>query len=307
MIALLLMKQIVSLFLMMGCGFILVKTGLLKASDSRILSILSIYLTMPCVIIHSFQIEYTPQIRDGFLLAMLAGFLIHTLLLILIPLLGKLFRMERIEMASLTYSNSGNLIIPLVTAILGEEWVIYASAFLCVQLMFLWTHGQSLVQGKRNPSWKKILTNVNLISVLIGLVLFLGKIRLPVLLKNTMSSFAATIGPISMVMIGMLLASVSWKEVFTRPRIYFISALKMLVIPSILLAFLKFSGLASLAANGKTVLLITLLAVITPSATTITQLAQLYNQNPSYASAINAMTTLLCIGTMPLMVMLYLL
>ena len=47
------------------------------------------------------------------------------------------------------------------------------------------------------------------------------------------------------------------------------------------------------------------LAVITPSATTITQMAQLYDNHAPYASAINVLTTLVCILTMPLMVALY--
>ena len=53
-------------------------------------------------------------------------------------------------------------------------------------------------------------------------------------------------------------------------------------------------------------LLISLMAVITPSATTIVQLAQLYDREPVYASTINVMTTLVSIVTMPLMVMFYL-
>lgn len=66
---------------------------------------------------------------------------------------------------------------------------------------------------------------------------------------------------------------------------------------------------SALGFNGKgwkTILLISLMAVITPSATTIVQLAQLYDQDPVYASTINVMTTLVSIITMPLMVMLYL-
>ena len=56
---------------------------------------------------------------------------------------------------------------------------------------------------------------------------------------------------------------------------------------------------------GQTILLITLLATITPSASTITQMAQVYGKGADYASAINVATTLLCIVTMPLMVMVY--
>ena len=82
--------------------------------------------------------------------------------------------------------------------------------------------------------------------------------------------------------------------------------LEMVVTPLLILLFLKYLPLASMVKDGKTILLISLMAVITPSATTIVQLAQLYDQDPVYASTINVMTTLVSIITMPLMVMLYL-
>ena len=48
-----------------------------------------------------------------------------------------------------------------------------------------------------------------------------------------------------------------------------------------------------------------LLAAITPSAATVTQMAQLYDREADYASAIYVVTTLLCIVTMPVLVGLY--
>ena len=80
----------------------------------------------------------------------------------------------------------------------------------------------------------------------------------------------------------------------------------MVVTPLIILLLLKYLPVESLVKDGKTILLISLMAVITPSATTVVQLAQLYDQDPVYASTINVMTTLVSIITMPLMVMFYL-
>lgn len=52
-------------------------------------------------------------------------------------------------------------------------------------------------------------------------------------------------------------------------------------------------------------MLIVFLAIITPSASTVTQMCQVYGNDSQYASAINVVTTLLAIITMPLMVMLF--
>ena len=221
-------------------------------------------------------------------------------------IIGKPLKLSVVEKESIIYSNSGNLVIPLVTVVLGEKWVIYASAFLSVQMILMWTHGQSLMEAKAGINWKKILCNINLIAIILGIVLFFTQIRLPVILGNTMSQISATLGPVCMIMLGMTMTEVKWKDIFSHSRIYLITILKMVVTPLLILLFLKYLPLASMVKDGKTILLISLMAVITPSATTIVQLAQLYDQDPVYASTINVMTTLVSIITMPLMVMLYL-
>ena len=138
-IALLLMQQIAVLFLIMGLGFLIVKLGIVETEDSRVLSMVTIYLVLPCVTIHAFQIEYSRSIRNGFLLAVAAAILIHIFLLVFVQIIGKPLKLSVVEKESIIYSNSGNLVIPLVTVVLGEKWVIYASAFLSVQMILMWT------------------------------------------------------------------------------------------------------------------------------------------------------------------------
>lgn len=303
--ALILLRQIISLFLIMGCGFLLVRLKLLKGSDSRALSVMSIYLIVPCVIIKSFQIELTEEVRNGFLMAVAAAVLVHFCLLGLSFLFRRALRLTGVERASALYSNAGNLIIPLVTAMLGEEWIIYASAFICVQQFFLWTHGQATLSGERGVNWKKLFLNVNLISIVLGLLLMLLHIRLPDILMSAVNSMAGAIGPVSMIMLGMLLAEADLKAILTNRRVYLISLLRLIVTPLLLLFVLKLAGFTGWVADGKTILYITFMAMITPAATTITQLAQLHRNQPEYASAINVMTTLLCMATMPLMTVIY--
>ena len=305
MISILLMKQIIELFLVMLMGFILVKTHLLKAQDSKSLSIVVIYLVMPCVIINAFQVKYTESILNGLLLAFMAAILIHIALLILVKILEKIFHLDAVEKASLIYSNAGNLIIPIVTSVLGKEWVIYSSAFISVQLFLLWTHGRMVLCEERKIDFKKIFLNVNMISIFIGILFFITRIQLPDIITGTMKSVSATLGPISMVIAGMLIGNMSFKQIFAYKRIYLITFLKMIVCPAIIVLLLKYGGMATLLPEGKTILLISLLATTTPSASTITQMAQIYEKNAEYAIVINVVTTIICIVTMPIMVWLY--
>ena len=75
MISLILAEKIFSLFLMMFMGYAVVHWGLLHAEDSKTLSLISLYLISPCVIISAFQVQYTPDVLHGLLLALAAGVL----------------------------------------------------------------------------------------------------------------------------------------------------------------------------------------------------------------------------------------
>lgn len=136
-------------------------------------------------------------------------------------------------------------------------------------------------------------------------ILFFTRIRLPELITNTISSVGNMIGPASMIVTGMLFAGMDLKAIFANKRVYFISALRMLVIPLIALFLIKISHLATLSADAQKIMLIVFLAVITPSASTVTQMCQVYGNDAHYASAINVVTTLCAIVTMPFMVLLF--
>lgn len=305
MIAVTLAEQIIQLFIMMFCGYLLVRFGILKSSDSRPLSALLVYIITPCTILNAFQIEYTSEAASGFLLAVVSALLIHVLLFVIVYSLDRIFHFDSIEKASLIYSNAGNLIIPLVSAIHGEEWVIYASAFMIVQLFILWTHGRSLVEGRKAADFKAIVSNVNLIACVLGLIMFLLHIQLPPLLKSTVKSLGGVIGPVSMLMLGIILAGVDMKSIVKGKRIWVLSALKMILIPLAVMLVMKYCGITKMNPAGVTIIYISLMATMTPSASTVTQMAQLYGKDASMATAINTMTTLICIGTMPLLTMIY--
>ena len=304
-ISILLMQQIVQLFLMIFMGYLIVKTGLVRDEDSKVLSKIILYLIVPCVIINAFQVDYTTDTVKGLLIAFAASVLTQVVLLIVISAAGKLLHLNEVEVASVYYSNSGNLIVPIVTFILGQEWVLYGCVFMSVQLVFLWTHCKKIISREASYDWKKILLNINMISIFIGVVLFFTKIFLPEIIGNTLASVGTMIGPASMIVTGMLFAGMNLKQIFANKRVYFITVLRLIAVPLIALVLIKLSNLASFSADGNKIILIVFLAIITPSASTVTQMCQVYGNDSKYASAINVMTTLLSIITMPVMVMLF--
>ena len=273
-ISILLMEQIIQLFLMIFMGFLIVKAKLLNSEDSKILSIIVLYLIIPCVIINAFQVDYTPQTVKGLLIALAGSVMTQVILLIVVSILGRVFHLNEVEVASIYYSNSGNLIVPIVMFILGKEWVLYGCVFMSVQLVFIWTHCKKIISRESTYDWRKIVLNINMISIAIGIVLFLTRIHLPEDINSTLSAVGGMIGPASMIVTGMLFAGMDFKQIFASKRVYFVTFLRLIVVPAIALVLIKFSYLASLSSNGPKIMLIVFLAIITPSASTVTQMCQ---------------------------------
>lgn len=273
-ISILLAEQIVELFLMILMGYVIVKLGLVTDDDSKILSKIVLYIVIPCVMINAFQIDYTPDKIQGMLLALVASVVLQVLLLIAVWMMGK-------------------------------EWVVFGCVFMAVQLIFMWTHGKYIISSGDRIDWRKIVLNINMIVIFIGAVLFLLKIHLPEIVDGTLHAVGSTIGPVSMIVTGMLIAGMNLRDIFTNRRVYAVTFLRLLLVPVLALIILKISGLVTWHPQGEKILLVTFLAVITPSASTITQMCQVYGGNSKYSSAINVMTTLLAIATMPVMVLLY--
>ncbi|HIV42618.1 MAG TPA: AEC family transporter [Candidatus Faecalibacterium avium] len=300
-ISLLLAHEIAQLFLILLAGFVLVRAGLLRAADSKVLSVILVYLVIPCVIIDAFQIEDTPAIRAGLAVSFAAAAAIHLLFLVLTGLLRRFLDLDAIERATAIYSNAGALVIPLVQALLGQEYVIYSCAFIIVQLVLLWTHGSMILRGAGALSWKAILTNVNLLSIAAGAVLYAGRIPLPAVLSGAMDDMGALMGPLGMLLAGMAIAESPLRQLVCTPRYYLTAALRLVVYPLAALALLWATGMAALLPDGRAILMTVYLAAITPACTTITSMVQLYGQDAGKSSALYVMSTLLSIVTMPLM------
>ena len=304
-ISFLLFKQIAQFFIMIIMGYTLVKLKIVKSEDSKVLSMVCLYLIMPCVIINSFLIEFTPEKLKGLGLAVGVAIVIHFVAWVFIRILGKVLNFNPVEKASVMYSNAANMVIPVVMSVLGDEWVLYSSAFVSVQLVLLWTHCKSMLSNEKGFELKKIYTNINLIAIFIGILLFITKIHIPSVLQGTLKSVGGTVAPISMIITGMIMAGAELKKVFSNGRIYLVLFFRMIFFPFIVFMIIYFTGITKVIDNGAMILSVTFIATITPTASSITQMAQVYGNNEQYAGAINIMTTIVSIVTMPIMVALY--
>lgn len=304
-ISLLLMEEIVKLFVIMFMGYAVVKAGLMKSSESKSVSVILVYLVIPCVIIKAFQVDYTPDVQKGLFLAIAAAVAVHILFLLITVPLKKIFQMDVIEQATSIYSNAGILVIPLVQELLGQDYVIYSSAYIAVQLILLWTQGKNMLCEEEKLEWKKIFLNVNIISIIAGIVLFLFRIKLPAGVQDVLGMMNNMIGPLGMLLAGMAIAEVPLKSIFTKKRNYLSVAFRLLLYPVLGLFLMKAIQIVVNLENSSQILLTVYLACVTPACASVTSMAQLYDKDAAYASSLYVLTTLLSIVTMPVMVYLY--
>ncbi|MCI8505792.1 MAG: AEC family transporter [Lachnospiraceae bacterium] len=304
-LAVLLVRQIVVMFILISFGFVAVKCRIVSKEDSKGLSKMALYVIIPCVLLNSFQIEFTEDTYRGLLLAFAASVLINVFYVAMTWLLNKKFPMSVVERASLIYPNAGNLIIPMVSAVLGEEMILYCSAFMVVQNVFIWTHGKFLISGERKLSFRTLFLNSSMIAILAGVFMAATGLKLPPVIQEAVSGTGKAIAPVCMFVTGIIIGSVRISEIFRRGRVYVICLGRLILYPVLVAVLLWASGIWNRMPGSKELLLIVFLASAAPSASNIVQFAQVYGKDELSAGLINVLSTLLCILTMPFCVLLY--
>lgn len=296
------MKKIVELFTYLGMGFAITKLGVLKPTDSLPLSKVCIYLIIPCSILNSFQVNLTANILQGMGLVFGLAVAAHIIFILLANLCGRFIHADVIERASIVYSNCGNLIIPIVASVLGDEWVIYISAYITVFNLLFWTHGRRMFRRGEKIHAKDILTNTNLIAIFAGMLMMVTGIQFSGIPGAVVGDMAAMIGPVSMLITGVILGGMDMKKLFSYRRSPLVVAVRMVVCPAVILVLMVVLNLENVIPDGHRILMIPLLCAAAPTASLVNQCAVLYGFDEEYAGVLNMLTTLCCIVTMPVFV-----
>lgn len=305
MITIPLIRKIAELFLILFATAALVKTGVFRADYSRVLSRISLYFVTPCVVFNSFQKELTAEVQQGLLIAVGLAAAFQLIFFLAAAILRRAWKATEVERASIVFTNAGNLVIPLVAYVLGQEWVIYVSAYILVFNVMFWTAGIRMFDSGSPFRLKKVLLNPNILAVLFGLLLLFTGISLPEPAAIAFSDVAGMIGPLSMMITGMVVGGMKFSDMFANRRIFGVLFFRMVFCSGLAVLLAAVSGLAGSTSFGKAIVVIPLLSAIAPSASNINQVAILYNRDAPYASAINVLTTLSCIVTMPLWMWLF--
>ncbi len=294
------LEKIGIMFLILALGVICFKKGLFDEALTKRLSTFLLQVVNPAVIFVSYQISYTNELLVSlgysFALSVLA-FLIQIAVTYLV--VGKHSVNSAVERLSVIYSNCGFFGIPLANSLFGREGVFFLTGYLTVFYLFFWTHGVILMIGKSGvKETVRNLLSPAIVGVVLGLVCFVGRIKLPSVLVDAFDSVGSMNTPLAMLVAGATLAQSNLVSSFTNLRIYLISAFKLLLVPMAVALVFSFLPL------DPVMLLVIIIAVACPVAASCTMFALRYGKDSIYASQLFIVTTLLSIVTIPLVVFL---
>ena len=245
--AFLVMLKNVALFVLMAVpGYVLTRAGALKEEQSGVLSRLLVLLGVPFLMLSGTLGSLTLNRETAVLL--LAVFVGGTAVILATYFLSaplmqgeKEEKKRRMMRLAAVFSNNGFLGLPLANAVFGPGKILTIVVVLnVVNNVLLNTLGVYLVSGdKKAMNWKKALLSPVLISFLLGVCLNL--LRLPEKLPEAVTycnTFSGIVTPLSMTVIGMKLGSVRFSSLFRGWRIWYVSALRLVIFPALIVGVL---------------------------------------------------------------------
>lgn len=290
-----LLQQVLIMFLLAAVGFIAFRTEKISNEGSKTIGNLLIYISLPSVIIKGFLVERTPERMMGLLISMITAAVI---LLICILISRICFKKDAIASFAAAFSNPGFFGIPLITALLDDGAVFYIAPYVAFLNLLQWSYGVSLLTGQKTGlKAKKVLSAPFMIAIAIGLIFFFSGISLPPVLAKTLDFCVGLNTPLAMFTVGIYLAQCNFGKMMKNVRLYAITAVRLLLIPIIVMALF-----AIIPGIDNDIRYTMLIAAACPVGSNIAVYAQLHNKDYAYAVETVAISTLLCIITIPLLV-----
>ncbi len=295
------------IFIIMLPGYILKKVGVLTEEHTEGMASLITNITFPCLVIVSMQMEFSMEILNNCKYCIIIFSCVTVVMLVLAMLFSKKAKLPPTQSGifafMLMFGNTGFIGFPVLNGLFGQEAVLYGALCDAVYNVFMFTLGIALIKPSEEKLEGKALLkqavkeslNPCFFGLIIGLVLFIGKITLPEIIAEPMTSIGNITSPLAMLVIGSRLASISFKELFASMHGYIVCLLKLIVTPLVGLLFVKMIiGTGSLLAS----------AIIIESAMPVAMCSVIFSQQ--YKADVNfalkgvMLSTVMCIVTIPI-------
>lgn len=241
------LTNVIKMLLFIGVGYIFSHTGRFPKDASKTLSTLATMLLLPAYNIKNFSQNFTVDKVGENLLILGFGIVCMLAVMGLAWLLAKRLGKTDLERRTLIYAytipNYAYFGYPLIEAVFGSAFLADVMVFTLPFAILTNTYGYWILTRGTKITTKKLLTTPVVWAPFIGITLGLTQLPLPEIVTGLLSSSAACMSPISMLLAGFALGNTKFHKLFTSGRAYFLSAIRMVGIPLVFFVILFFSGL----------------------------------------------------------------
>ena len=295
-------QQVGVLFALIAVGYVCRKANFFSDACVKGCVNLLLLIVTPCLIVHVFQRPFTGTALANLGLALAVAFAAHLIGIVFAEICFRRTdeRQRGVLKFATVFSNGGFMAIPLEYALLGPDGAFYGALYVVMFNFLCWTYGLKVMCGHLKDMNRRILfINPGTVGIAIGLPLFLTSTTLPVILHDPLKYIADLNTPLAMIVIGFYLADARFSAYFRCVPALVASALRLVVIPALVL-----SGLV--AARGMhldpTMAIALTASASAPVAAMDTMFASKYGRDVDVSVGLVAVTTILSVATMPLLV-----
>lgn len=299
--------QMIQLFLLIALGYGLRLIGMLDKELSRRLTTFVLDVTTPAMILSSVLSGDGGQDRGRVLMMLAISVGMYVLLPAVSWILTKLMRVPAKEQGlylfMTVFSNVGYMGFPVIRAVFGEEAILYTAIVNLVFNLAVFTAGRMMMNlgsGKKTAVEIKSLISPGVVSSFVTLFIYFAGWKAPEIIASTVSMVGDMTTPLAMMLIGFSLAAVPVREVFSEFRIYPYTLLRQVALPALAYPVLR------MLVPDALLLGITLVILAMPVGSIAVLFATEYGRDEALAAKTVFLTTLLSIGTIPLIVALFL-
>ncbi len=291
--------QMLALLIMIGAGYYMTKTNMMDEHTNSRMSTMIVRVFNPLLSLASAinsvgQVSQDSLASGGMIaVGMFAFFIVAGR--ILSPFFGRELQQRKLFQMMFVFSNVGFIGIPVVSSILGAKYVVYVTEFMLVYTLVFYTYGITLMKGRFSLSSLKAMINPGTICGLLAMGIVMFNIEVPGFLKTSFTYLGNVASPMALVSTGFSLAHSDLQKVFRQTRLYLFSAVKLLILPLIMLPLLR------LAAPSADLIPVCMIMFGMPAGNMPLILATQEGIDGSVCSAAIILTTILCVFTVPVL------
>ncbi len=304
-----------TLFICIGIGFTLSKLGILPKEAAMIISKLVVWVFAPALSFITMARYFTVDTISFNSVNLLLSCIMTAICVgIAIPL-SRLFAKRGtyesdIYKYALAFANFSYMGDPLVQAIFGDEVLSYYKVFTLPIILTIYTWGMTLlVKGEKSGKHKLLrkIFNPSTVAMLLGIAAGLSGIGsiLPAFISSTFDTLKACMGPMAMILAGVTVSKYNVKNMLTNKKNYVATALRLLVLPTVILSAL-WAVIALTRAVFKmeisnSIIHLAFFAVATPLGLNTVVFPEAYGGDPEPGAGMALVSHTLCVLTIPLL------